>query len=270
MNLKTKIRNIIAKYIEKKFIILCKKKFFLYNNLTFKINLNSIFKNKQLDKEYLIDKPRLDFLKIPDFTGGINAGDQKAIYFLIKKIKPTRVLEIGTHIGASTANIALAMNGHINKKTKLTTCDILDVNDEGKKQWKTFNSQNSPKDNMEILKIKFPVLFIKDSSINYLKNTKHTYDFIFLDGFHRSDYVYTEIALSLKILNPNGVILLHDYYPEGKSLFENKNPILGPFEGVKRAMKENNSINIDPFLKLPWETKCKSHNSTLAMLYKIN
>ena len=269
MTLKIKIRNLIAKYKEKIFIIFCKKEILLHCNLSSKINLSLIFQNKDYNKEYLAEKPRFNLLKIPDFSGGINTGDQKAIFFIIKEFKPIKVLEIGTHIGASTVNIAMAMNDcNINKK-ELTTVDILDVNNRKKKPWKKFNSTNSPKKNVEKLNIKFPVYFVKNNSIDFLKNTKNTYDFIFLDGLHQSDCVYAEIALSLKILNMGGMILVHDYYPEGKSLFEGKNPIHGPFEGVKRVIKENNFININPFYKLPWETKYKNHNSTLAMLYKV-
>lgn len=46
--------------------------------------------------------------QIPDGTSGVNPGDRRAIYNLIRYFKPKTILEIGTHIGASTIHIALA------------------------------------------------------------------------------------------------------------------------------------------------------------------
>ncbi len=43
----------------------------------------------------------------------LNSGDQRLIYSLCKYLRPRRILEVGTHIGASSIHIALAskMNG---------------------------------------------------------------------------------------------------------------------------------------------------------------
>ena len=42
-------------------------------------------------------------------TAGINPGDRRAVYYLIRALRPRRVLEIGTNVGASTLHIAAAM-----------------------------------------------------------------------------------------------------------------------------------------------------------------
>ena len=44
-----------------------------------------------------------------DKYGGINPGDRRALYYLIMALKPKNILEIGTHIGASTLHIACAL-----------------------------------------------------------------------------------------------------------------------------------------------------------------
>ena len=42
-------------------------------------------------------------------TGGVNPGDRRAVYYLIRSLRPANVLEIGTHVGASTLHIAAGL-----------------------------------------------------------------------------------------------------------------------------------------------------------------
>jgi hypothetical protein len=49
---------------------------------------------------------------------------------------------------------------------------------------------------------------------------RNTYDIIFIDGLHLSDIVMQEVFESLKILNPGGIILLHDIAPSRESYQE--------------------------------------------------
>ena len=63
-----------------------------------------------------------------DIYGGVCPGERRAIYHLIAWLKPRRVLEIGTHIGASTLVIAQALESHAGTDSLLLTGDILDVN----------------------------------------------------------------------------------------------------------------------------------------------
>src|SRR6266511_3475177 len=39
-------------------------------------------------------------------TGGVNPGDRRAVWYLIRGLNARSVLEIGTHVGASTVHIA--------------------------------------------------------------------------------------------------------------------------------------------------------------------
>ena len=54
---------------------------------------------------------------------------------------------------------------------------------------------------------------VKTTSDIFFKNNKDTFDIIFIDGLHQYDQVKKDINSSLKILNKNGVILLHDCMP---------------------------------------------------------
>tara|TARA_B100000787_G_scaffold168899_1_gene158662 strand:+ start:1272 stop:1988 length:717 start_codon:yes stop_codon:yes gene_type:complete len=53
----------------------------------------------------------------------------------------------------------------------------------------------------------------RKTSDQFFKNNKDTFDCIFIDGLHYYSQVKKDIENSLKILNPNGIILLHDCLP---------------------------------------------------------
>ena len=55
------------------------------------------------------------------------------------------------------------------------------------------------------------------SDLFFKKNTKK-FDIIFIDGLHHYDQVKKDVKNSLKYLNKNGFILLHDCLPESQAL----------------------------------------------------
>ena len=61
-------------------------------------------------------------------TGGVNSGDRRALFYLARSFRPTRVLEIGTHVGASTVHLAAALIA-ASHRSCLVTVDVEDVND---------------------------------------------------------------------------------------------------------------------------------------------
>ena len=54
---------------------------------------------------------------------------------------------------------------------------------------------------------------IRISSDNFFKNNQDKFDLIFIDGLHQYEQVKRDVYNSLKFLNDNGVILLHDCMP---------------------------------------------------------
>jgi len=54
---------------------------------------------------------------------------------------------------------------------------------------------------------------IRKTSDDFFSTNKDNFDIIFIDGLHRYHQVKKDILNSLKILNPNGVIMLHDCLP---------------------------------------------------------
>ena len=54
---------------------------------------------------------------------------------------------------------------------------------------------------------------IRTTSDIFFKKNKETFDLIFIDGLHRYHQVKKDIINSLKFLNDNGIILIHDCMP---------------------------------------------------------
>jgi hypothetical protein len=53
----------------------------------------------------------------------------------------------------------------------------------------------------------------RDTSDNFFKINKKTFDIIFIDGLHDYDQVLRDITNSIKFLNNGGIILIHDTLP---------------------------------------------------------
>ena len=51
------------------------------------------------------------------------------------------------------------------------------------------------------------------TSDDFFKQNSDKFDIIFVDGLHHSDFVYRDIVNSLKILNLDGCIVVHDVIP---------------------------------------------------------
>ncbi len=230
--------------------------------------LASFLADKEIAASWKEDRAIItDIYKDDDRYGGVNPGDRQALYYLIMALKPGNALEVGTHIGASTLHIARALK-RLNKGGTVTSVDIIDVNHAQNAPWKHLGLAKSPKDIANELECLKHIGFHVGPCLDFMGATEQRYDFIFLDGDHTAQAVYKEISAALSRLNTGGTILLHDYYPEGKALFPDRNIISGPYEALERIKKETTSINVLPLGKLPWETKQGTKNTSLALVVK--
>lgn len=231
------------------------------------INLDQIFNSKKINKLWKSSSVTMENLSIPDGTGGVNPGDRRAIFYLIASLKPKSILEIGTHIGASTVNIAFALSKiTTDERFEFVTVDIRDVNSTKKKSWLKYGTKHSPKKMLEMLRLSSKVQFITDTSLGYAKKSNQKFDFIFLDGDHTAKTVYEEISIVLRLLNPNGVILLHDFFPSCQPLWANNSIVPGPFMAVNRIIKEQKNIQVKSLGSLPWPTKLDTNITSLALI----
>jgi hypothetical protein len=148
------------------------------------ISVKDIIGNSDTEKAWNSYENSINALHIPDLTGGVNLGDRKAIFYIIHYLKPQSVLEIGTHIGASTVHIASALNHNLMHKSimpSFSTLDIRDVNCKIDKPWLKFGTEKSPEELLKSLNLDFTVNFKNHNSLDFLENSNETFDFIFLD-----------------------------------------------------------------------------------------
>lgn len=60
------------------------------------------------------------------------------------------------------------------------------------------------------------MLTYRMTSDDFFKQNNKTYDIIFIDGLHTEEQVGRDIINSIKILNDNGLIVVHDCLPKSK------------------------------------------------------
>jgi predicted O-methyltransferase YrrM len=226
--------------------------------------LRALLADVSAGADWTADLERLGPNAPPDGTGGVNPGDRRAIYTLIRKLSPRTVLEIGTHIAASTASIALALQR--NGVGTLTTVDIVDVNDPASGRWRERGAKLRPRDLVKELGCAPFVQFHTAASIDFLDHHQELFDFIFLDGDHQARTVYRELPRALRRLARPGFVLLHDYCPGGQRLWAQEPAILGPWLAVQRLVAEGARLHVMPLGALPWPTKRGGHVTSLALV----
>jgi predicted O-methyltransferase YrrM len=196
--------------------------------------------------------------------GAVNPGDRRALYAIARTLRADSVLEIGTHLGGSTAMFALALKYSPNPC--LVSVDIEDVNGPVG-AWSMYGGQ-PPKELMSQLGCARFVTFVTSSSIDFMGSCEQRFDMIFLDGSHEAAVVYQEVPLAVNLLNPGGIILLHDFFPRLKPLWSNGKVIAGPWLAVERLKRRGAQIEGKAFGALPWPTKLGSNVSSLACIVR--
>jgi predicted O-methyltransferase YrrM len=206
-----------------------------------------------------------EFYSDEDKLGGVNPGDRRALYYLIMALKPKNVLEVGTHVGASTLYIATALK-RLGAGGKVNSIDIVDVNDPLRGAWKSAGLSRSPRRSAELLKCASHISFHMSDSISFMRTTKEQFDFIFLDGDHRARTVYQEVISAMPLLSKDGIVLLHDYYPGAKPLFPDGSITSGPFYALNRIKRESPNMKVIALGELPWPTKQGTNITSLAIV----
>jgi predicted O-methyltransferase YrrM len=201
--------------------------------------------------------------------GSINAGDRRAIYSLIRALRPERILEIGTHMGGSTLSIAAAMRrneGEGAGDCSLTSVDLMDVHGAPDAYWKRHGFPRSPRDNISAFGMSEQVSFVTADSAVYFQTCTGCFDFAFVDGDHSAEAVYRDVTSVLRHLRSDGVVVLHDYFPNERPLWSDGKTIAGPCQAVERLRREGAPLEAIPLGALPWPTKLESNVTSLAIL----
>jgi predicted O-methyltransferase YrrM len=235
--------------------------------------VRQVLADPMVDAEWPAVAAELDRFTITTTAEGVNPGDRRALYYLIRGFKPARVLEVGTHIGASTVHIAAALRangggatgGDAGSTGSLTTVDIADVNDPATRPWERYGTRLAPSDMTGQMGMGGAVRFVASPSIAFLETAPESFDLIFLDGDHSAATVYRELPAALRRLRPGGLILLHDYFPDGRPLWPGDLVIAGPWLGVERLRREGARLQVLPLGDLRWPTKLGRSVTSLAV-----
>jgi predicted O-methyltransferase YrrM len=230
--------------------------------------LSAGLRDDRLEPQWRTVEKQIARFAIPDGTGGMNLGDRRAVYHLVSALQPASVLEIGTHIGASTVHVAAALRDHGRQgQRRLVSVDIRDVNDPAAQPWRAYGAAHSPAEMVRALGCDF-VEFVARDSLAYLAARAERFDLIFLDGDHSARAVYREVPAALQRLAPGGVVLLHDYFPGMRPLWSDGAVIAGPWLAIERLRREGLPVIVEPLGELPWPTKQGSSTTSLALLLR--
>lgn len=228
------------------------------------IDLASIMNDVDVHAAFADDYKRIsEIYRASEILGGVNPGDRRALYSLVAHFRPLRILEIGTHVGASTIYIASALRRFV-KDGRLTTADIVDVNGP-KAAWRAVQLGAPPASFIAKLGLQQITTFVTSPAAKALQSSMR-YDLIFLDGDHSARAVYQEVAAALQCLSPSGLILLHDFYPGGRPITPDGSVISGPARAADRIAREYREIVFLPLGNLPWETKGGGTATSLALV----
>ena len=164
-----------------------------------RIDFSRVFGDEGADDAWRSVEASLRALAISDGNGGVNPGDRRAIFYLTLHLRPRAVLEIGTHVGASTTSFAAALLAGGSDAT-LDTVDLCDVNDAATRPWLSQGVARSPREMVEQLGARARVRFVVSPSASYFAQCEETYDLIFLDGDHSERAVYEDVTSALRVL----------------------------------------------------------------------
>jgi predicted O-methyltransferase YrrM len=246
--------------------------------------LTQTFRSPTVEAEWPAVAEEIGGFQITTSASGVNPGDRRALYYLSRALRPARVLEVGTHIGASTVHIAAALRANDSDRdaakgtvsdagvpgrdagATLTTVDIQDVNDLGTRPWIHCGSRHAPAEMIARMGVAAGVKFVTQPSLAYLAAPGERFDLIFLDGDHSAATVYRELPAALRRLRPGGLVLLHDYFPDGAPLWPGEAAIAGPGLGVDRLRREGAGLEVLPLGELPWPTKLGAKVTSLALV----
>jgi predicted O-methyltransferase YrrM len=231
------------------------------------VDLAAIFNDPTLEGGWNAASARIRELGITD-EAGMNPGDRRALYYLMRHLQPARVLEIGTQAGASTVHLAAGLaDAHPGSvEPRLLTVDIKDVNHPEDAAWRAFRLGQLPLEAMRRLGYDDLVRFRVGRSLDVLRESGESYDLIFLDGDHRLKTVAAEIPAALRRLRPGGFLLLHDFFPGLRPLWPDGKVIQGPQRAVQRLQRAGWPIEVRPLGALPWPTKLGTSMTSLALL----
>lgn len=128
----------------------------------------------------------------------------------LDKSKKNNILEIGCFEGLSS--VFFADNLLDNSKSTLTCVDpFLNVDNNDHKKFLMNNEEMNFDYNISICKNSDKIIIHKITSDIFFENNSKTYNFIYIDGCHKPDFIKRDMENSFNILEKNGIMWMDDY-----------------------------------------------------------
>jgi predicted O-methyltransferase YrrM len=132
------------------------------------------------------------------------------LFQFLDKSKENKILEIGCFEGLSS--VFFADNFLDNKNSTLTCVDpflLIDNNDH--KQYLQNNEEKSFDHNISICNNSEKITVRKLTSDVFFENNSEIYNFIYIDGCHKPDFIKRDMENSFHCLEKNGIMWMDDY-----------------------------------------------------------
>jgi predicted O-methyltransferase YrrM len=140
----------------------------------------------------------------------LNSEIRNNLVNFLDKTKENKILEIGCYEGLSS--VFFADNFINNQKSSLTCVDPFlhgDYNDHD------IHLQNGEELNFDYnisnCKNTDKITIYKITSDKFFENNNKTYNFIYIDGCHQTDFITRDMENTFKYLEQNGIMWMDDY-----------------------------------------------------------
>jgi predicted O-methyltransferase YrrM len=128
----------------------------------------------------------------------------------LDKSKENHILEIGCFEGLSSVFFADNLLDHNN--STLTCIDpFLNIENNDHEHFLRNNEENNFDYNLSVCKNSEKISVNKISSDSFFENNNKTYNFIYIDGSHKYDFITRDMENSFKLLEKNGIMWMDDY-----------------------------------------------------------
>jgi predicted O-methyltransferase YrrM len=135
---------------------------------------------------------------------------KNSLFQFLDKSKENKILEIGCFEGLSS--VFFADNFLDNPISNLTCVDpFLSINNNDHKQFLQNNEEINFDFNISICKNSDRIIINKTTSDIFFENNNQTYNFIYIDGCHKPDFIKRDMENSFNILEKNGIMWMDDY-----------------------------------------------------------
>jgi predicted O-methyltransferase YrrM len=208
--------------------------------------MNELINILGLHKENILtssqEKMNLEYLNMYNWTNDLPQGSKLIFENILDNLKDkkSKILEIGTFVGTSIIHMLNYLPNSI--AFTIDRWKNYDESFDNKNHYKLNhieenNTENIYYNNIKISNLSSRITTLKGDSANmllYLIINNHFFDFIYVDASHKAFDCYSDLFLSWKLLNKNGILGIDDYLYK---INENDN-LDRPYEAVNHFLEK--------------------------------